>query len=143
MAHALLAFKLRSLGLEREVGVDSAGVAAFAGQPVDPRVKKALDAAGVPLRRKRARPLRPKDFWKQDYILAMDEALLEQIRRRRPETAEAEIDLLTAWMDQPGPREIPDPHFGNLAGFEKVRDLLDAALDAFIERSLRPRLRDG
>jgi len=140
MAEALLVHKLDLAGRAGQIRTDSAGTGAFPGQAVDPRVKKVLEAEGIPLKRKRARPLGPDDFEAHDFILAMDGKVLENLHTHCPAPLREKLHLVTRWSPELEGNDIPDPYYGNLSGFERVHGLLDGALDAFIEKALLPAL---
>ena len=140
MAEALLRHKLALMGVPaREVTVRSAGTRAVSGQPPDPRVIQLLDEAGIRPPRRPSRPLRRRDLEQADFVLAMENSHLDDLSRHHPLPPGIEIGLLGDYLPQ-GPSAIPDPHFGNLAGFERVHELIDTALEGFIEKSLVPRL---
>jgi len=143
MAEALLRHHLRTLGAARRVGVSSAGTAALAGQRPDPRGVRALMEKGIPPVRRRSRPLRTRDFERHDYILAADREVLEALRSRVPAGRECTLHLLTHWSGDLHDSDIPDPYYANPAGFERVRDLMERALAAFVERALLPALLSG
>ncbi len=140
MAEALLIHKLALMGVpSREVAVRSAGTRAVRGQPPDPRVVRLLDDAGIRPPRRNSRPLRRRDLEQADFVLAMETPHLDDLSRHHPLPPDLEIGLLGDYLPQ-GSAAIPDPHFGNLAGFERVYELIDTALEGFIEKSLVPRL---
>ncbi len=139
MAEALLHHRLAAMGLDRQVEVDSAGVAAVRGLPPDPRGNRVLADWGVPPARGRSRPLAARDFERHDFLLAMDPETEAALRRRCPDPFLEKVHLVTHWLGDGG-NGVPDPYYGNLPAFERARDLLDPALDAFLEEALLPRL---
>ncbi len=142
MAEALLRHRLERLGLSRRVRTASAGTGAVAGAPPDPRGRSVLAERGVPMLRRRSRPLHRRDFARHDHILAMDEEVLAVLRERCPARWQDRLQLVTRWQEDLADRGIPDPYYGNLPGFERVCDLLEQALEGFIEKALLPRLRE-
>ncbi len=140
MAEALLRHRLEQLGLSHRVRIASAGTSAVAGAPPDPRGRSVLAERGVPMTRRRSRPLNRRDYERYDHILAMDEEVLAMLQERCPTRWQERVQLVTRWQDGQAEKGIPDPYYGNLSGFERVCDLLEQALDAFIEKALLPRL---
>jgi protein-tyrosine phosphatase len=115
--------------------VDSAGTGGWhAGDLADPRMRQAAARRGVMLE-SRARQVKVKDFESFDLIVAMDRqnlAHLESMGRARP----GQLFLLSELLGPEWPRDVPDPYYGGPEGFEKVLDMLDAAMPALLERGL-------
>ncbi|MDX1368962.1 low molecular weight protein-tyrosine-phosphatase [Pseudomonas sp.] len=137
-AEAVLRHKLRELGLEEGVEVDSAGTGDWhVGKPPDSRTRQAAQLRGYDLSALRGRQVCADDFSRFDLILAMDNSNLEHLRRLRPGGAMAELDLFLRRYDL-APDEVPDPYYGGEEGFEQVLDLLEQACDGLL-RELRGR----
>jgi protein-tyrosine phosphatase len=122
-------------GLADKFEIDSAGTGGWhAGDPADPRMRQAAARRGVKLE-SRARQVKTKDFESFDLIVAMDRqnlAHLESMGRARP----GQLFLLSELLGPAWPRDVPDPYYGGPEGFEKVLDMLDAAMPALLERGL-------
>lgn len=140
MAEAILRRKLEVLGLSGRVGVVSAGTHVTGGQPPDPRVLDVLEESGIYLKRKKSRSIRSADFERHTHILAMDEENLEHLEKICPEAFHHRLHLVTDFSRRLPPEGIPDPYFGNLEGFARVRELLETALDDFLDATLLPPL---
>jgi len=118
---------LRREGLERRVGVASAGTQGYhVGEPPDRRARAAARARGVDIGDLRARALRPRDFAEFDYVLAMDGANQRAIEALRPPGSAARLALFLDFAPELGAREVPDPYYGGDDGFEHVLDLVEA-----------------
>ena len=138
-AEAVLRHKLRELGLEEGVEVDSAGTGDWhVGKPPDSRTRQAAQLRGYDLSALRGRQVCAGDFSRFDLILAMDNSNLEHLRRLRPGGAMAELDLFLRRYEL-ALDEVPDPYYGGEEGFEQVLDLLEQACDGLL-RELRGRL---
>jgi protein-tyrosine phosphatase len=134
-AEAVLRARLRAAGLQRRVAVDSAGmIDHHAGSSPDPRAIRHAAARGYALDALRARPVLAADFERFHWMLAMDEANLEWLVKRRPAGSEVRLGLLLEHAPQLDTREVPDPYYGPPAGFERVLDLVEAGCDGFIAR---------
>jgi protein-tyrosine phosphatase len=127
-AEAVLRAKLFDAGLAHRVFVDSAGTGGWhVGDPPDPRSQRHAARRGYDLSPLRARRVTPDDFDRFDYILAMDEDNLADLRRLAPDqNGRASLGLFAAV-------EVPDPYSGTPASFERVLDLVEAAADAWVE----------
>jgi protein-tyrosine phosphatase len=131
-AEAVLRHKLRELGLEEGVEVDSAGTGDWhVGKPPDSRMRQAAQLRGYDLSALRGRQVSVSDFSRFDLILAMDSSNLEHLRRLRPGGAMAELDLFLRRYDL-ALDEVPDPYYGGDEGFELVLDLLEQACDGLL-----------
>lgn len=134
--------RLAEAGLEGVVSVDSCGIGAWhVGKAPDPRAQAASRRRGVDLSALRARQLADEDFYRFDYLLAMDHDNLAAIEARRPPDSDAVATLFLEFAGHPG-RAVPDPYFGGERGFEEVLDLIEAASEGLVA-TLRDRLEPG
>jgi len=136
IAEGVLRAKLQRAGLHAQVQVDSAGTHGYhSGEPPDPRAIDVAARHGIDLASLRARPVVPEDFARFHWLLAMDETNLGWLRSRQPVGAEPRIGLLMEHARRHAAvREVPDPYFGALTGFEHVLELVDDACDGLVER---------
>jgi protein-tyrosine phosphatase len=115
-------------GLGEEIVSDSAGTHDYhVGEAPDPRAQSAARARGYDLSRLCARQVKPRDFSEFDYVLAMDEANLGQLRHLCPPGHAGKVRLFMEFAGQGAPREVPDPYYGGAPGFERVLDLVERA----------------
>jgi len=135
-AEAVLRRKLAAAGLDRTVRVDSAGTHGYhTGEAPDPRAIRQGAARGYALAAIRARPFQPPDYLDHAWILAMDQANLDWLRRKAPPDYVGRIELLLGYCSHhAGKREVPDPYYGAPAGFDHVLDLVEDACDGVVER---------
>jgi protein-tyrosine phosphatase len=141
MAQVALRAQARRSGLEKLISVDSAGThASHFGEKPDPRAEAALLRRGYEIGRIRSRKVSVKDFSKFDLIFAMDSANLAAMQQICPPDQSNKLHLYLAYgstndaasvaaVDQnalPLPIDVPDPYYGNVAGFERVLDLCEA-----------------
>jgi protein-tyrosine phosphatase len=120
---------LRALGArefpELALEVDSAGTANYhVGEPPDRRTVAAARRRGYDLAPLRARQVADSDFWRFDYVLAMDHANLAELERHR-DSATARIALFLEFAPECGSAEVPDPYYGGVEDFEHVLDLCE------------------
>jgi protein-tyrosine phosphatase len=105
---------------------DSAGTADYhIGDPPDPRSIRAAMARGYDISQLRARQLQPADFQHFDLLLAMDEANLASMLRVAPPGGARRAKLFLDYAPGVGPGSVPDPYYGDAAGFEQVIDLAE------------------
>ena len=126
--------QLEKAGLGKSVMIDSAGTyGAHAGEKADPRARQVAKAGGYDIEAHRARAIRREDFDRFDLILVMDEDNLTALRRIHPTFDSKKVRLLLDLVDPDCKREVPDPYYGNLAGFEHVRSLCEEGAQALIQ----------
>jgi low molecular weight protein-tyrosine phosphatase len=134
MAEGMLNLELKERGLQRKIRVDSAGThASQPGRPADPRSKRICAPLGIDLRKSKSRQVREQDFARFDYILAMDLRNREWLLENCPDGFRERISLLGEWAVETGLIEIPDPYYGNMAGFEMVIKLLQTSIQGFVQ----------
>ena len=116
--------------LTDHIQVDSAGTASWhTGRAPDPRTVAAARERGFDLSPLRARQVTRDDFAEFDYILAMDNANLADLKGLKPVDYSGHLGLFLGFGEQQQLREVPDPYHGGSDGFELVLDLVeDAAL---------------
>jgi protein-tyrosine phosphatase len=121
-------------GLTHAIEVDSAGTYAYhVGKPPDQRAMAAASRRGYDLSRLRARRIEVTDFEKFDYILAMDQENLRDMREILTPGAEDRLRLLMGFAREPGHSEVPDPYYGGGGGFERVLDLVEDAARGLLD----------
>ena len=132
-AEAMLRRKVHEAGLDERVEVDSAGTSDYhVGSPPDRRAVAHGERRGLRMQHLRGRRVERADFERFDWILAMDEDNLADLKRLRPAGSRAHVALLMSFAPEAGSREVPDPYGGGADGFERVLDLTTAAADGFI-----------
>ncbi len=104
---ALLQQRIRNAGLGSRVHIESAGVRAQPGRPVDPTILAMLAEMGVELAGKEAMPVMEGALRRADLILVMEEAHRQALFYRLPD-ALPKVFLLSELAHRFD--EIPDPH---------------------------------
>lgn len=140
LASAVLQAEVVRRGLQGAVTVDSAGVYdGHEGERADGRARRLAMARGYgAIEAERARGVRDADFERFDLILAMDHSNLHGLRRRCPEPHHHKLHLYLAYAGL-GEREVPDPYYGPIEGFELLLGLCEQASGAVLERLLAER----
>ncbi|MDP1834558.1 MAG: low molecular weight protein-tyrosine-phosphatase [Chlamydiales bacterium] len=126
---------LAHLGMDPGLVVESAGIGDWhVGERADARMQAAALQRGIVLS-DRARVIRPEDFDRFDYILAVDHTILYELYQLAPTPQQkAKIHLATAFSPTYHNQDVPDPYYGNDAGFNVVLDMLEDACEGFLAR---------
>lgn len=131
-AHGVFNKYIENSKLDGIIEVDSAGTSNYhIGENPDPRSIQAAARRGYFLQDLVARQVRDEDFQLFDYILAMDAANLNELRKRVPQNCRASIALLLDYSDS-GQEMIPDPYHSGKDGFELVLDLIEGACEGLL-----------
>ena len=135
-AEAIFEKKVSERGLLDKVFFESAGILdQHEGEKCDPRMARALQSRGY-ASTTRSRPVRKEDFDKFDYIIGMDYANREDLLRIQPENPHAKLHLMCEFRKNRQQEEVADPYYGGEAGFELVMDILEDAIDGFMDKTL-------
>lgn len=126
MAEALLRERLR----DRDIVVESAGLAPLTGKPVDADAAAVLAGHGLAADAHCARKITPELIASADLVLAMDQRQLAAIQAIAPE-ARGRTFLLGRWIDEV---DVPDPYGQARPVFEQTFALIRRAVDAWVER---------
>jgi len=122
-------------GLDDRVRVDSAGTSGYhAGEPPDTRMRGAAAARGIRLIG-HARQVRPHDFTEFDLIVAMDRINHRDLLRIAGERGSS-VRLLSEFLPDGWPADVPDPYYGGEEGFERVLEMIDAACEPMLAHLL-------
>lgn len=133
IAAVVLAERVAGLGLP--VLVDSAGTGSWhVGEQADPRARAALRRGGYDGETHRARQFDPSWFAELDLVLALDEANLADLRRLAPDPqARDRVRLLRSFDPAAaGDLAVPDPYYGDAAGFLDTLAVVEAAVDGLM-----------
>lgn len=134
LAQALAAHHLERAGLAGQVTLESFGTHGLhAGDGADPRTIATARRFGIDLDRHRARRIDARDLRRADLALAMDSGHLEHLQRLDPAGADGRVQLYLPWLGLDGP-DVPDPYYGDDAGFVAVHRLLDRAAQRLAQR---------
>lgn len=118
--------------------VDSAGTSGWHdGERPDTRSIITAKGRGLNIDQQRSRPFLAEDFERFDVIFAMDSSNCTNITRLAPDEVSKEKVRLIMNEAYPGEnRQVPDPYTGGQRGFEDVYDMLELAIDKFLEQHL-------
>lgn len=118
--------------LESQIAVDSAGTIGYhSGRPADERMKAAAEKRGYQLL-SRARQVKHADLEQFDMVVAMDRDNLRDLNSLHSQP-QATLKLLSDFLTDEWPTDVPDPYYGGAEGFEKVLDMIEAACPKIID----------
>ncbi len=114
--------------------IDSAGTSGWhAGEPADARMKRHAIKRGIELT-STSRQFIPEDFDRFDYIIAMDNENMAELKRLARNKNDLEkLSMMTDFSRKFNYHEIPDPYYGGDEGFELVLDLLEDAAGGLLK----------
>lgn len=119
----MVEFVLRQRLAGRDVSVESAGIGAFDGDPIDPHALAVLRQHGIDASGHVARRLEKSMIDQADLVLVMEAAHLDFIRRQIPSAA-GKMFLLGKWLDG---SDVPDPFGQPRETFESLYQSIECA----------------
>ncbi|VXD16592.1 low molecular weight protein-tyrosine-phosphatase [Marinoscillum sp. 108] len=132
LAEAIFNQKVKERGLNQSIKADSAGTASYhIGEDPDSRSIQVAVKHGVPIVHK-GRQYHFKDAATFDYILAMDASNHRDIIHATSDRPEG-LFLMRDFDPEGQGGDVPDPYYGGEDGFEKVFQILDRSIDAFLD----------
>ena len=121
-------------GLADLISIDSAGTGAWhEGEPPDPRGQAAAIRRGYDLSGLRARKVTIRDFDQFDYIIGMDSSNCADLAAMASQAARDKIKLFSDFAPHLSGRDVPDPYYGGLKGFDKVLDMVEEASKGLLD----------
>ncbi len=131
IAEKVFAAELERAGLADGVRVSSAGTGGWhVGDPADERAAAVLRAAGYPTEH-RARQV-TAEMLGADLIVALDDTHRRALRRTVPEPDRVRL-LRSFDPAAPAQAEVPDPFYGDDAGFDEVLAMVRAAVPGMLD----------
>jgi protein-tyrosine phosphatase len=136
LAASVLQSQLEQSGLANRIAVDSAGThAGHLGEKADPRAVAVASAQGYQqIHRERARRVNAEDFAMFDLLLAMDGDNLGNLHQQCPPEHAHKLHLFLEFAGEGEGAAVPDPYYGNAAGFERVMVLCEAGARGVLRR---------
>ena len=116
------------------ITVESAGMISYhVGESPDSRAIRVASRHGYSLANQRSQKITHSDLARFDWLLAMDKGHLQQMKDlASPEFYSKMRLFLSFWADSPA-EEVPDPYYGNTAGFELAFELIEKGSDALLD----------
>lgn len=119
------------------IEVDSCGTSRYhIGEQPDPRSRENAKQNGILLSHK-ARQLENKDFDEFDYLLAMDQSNLDNMKELEASKRNEHKVFLLRDFDPNNPgADVPDPYFGGERGFQDVFEIIERSVISFYSQKL-------
>jgi protein-tyrosine phosphatase len=134
----------RRRGMEDGLFIDSAGTSGWhVDTPADSRARAEAKRRGICLEDLRSRQVNQADFERFDYVVAMDESNLADLREICPAPLSGRIHHFTDFAPEGTPAGVPDPYYGGTDGFAKVFDLITQCSEGLLARIIEERHKDG
>ncbi len=136
MAASVMHAEVARRQLDDQVSLDSAGTyGAHQGEKADRRAVTLAQARGYKqILKERARKVTEEDFDRFDLILAMDRDNLTQLQRVCPAEHQHKLHLFLEYAGVGERADVPDPYYGNAAGFEAVLSLCEQGVEGVLRR---------
>lgn len=134
-AEGVMRHLVAEAGLAHAVEVHSAGTHAYhVGEGADPRSTRHARRRGYDLSTHRARRVKASDFDEYDYVLAMDDDNLRNLRAMAGGAPRrAHVGRLLDLAPRVKFDEVPDPYSRGDDGFELVLDMVESACEALLD----------
>ena len=128
-AHGVFEQMVSEAGLQQYITVDSCGTGDWhIGHSPDKRSASAALSRGYDLSHLRSRQINANDFNQFDYILVMDQQNLIDVQAMCPSDFTGKLGLFLDYANNfSATKEVPDPYYGGLSGFDDVIDLVEDA----------------
>jgi len=127
IGEVVLRAKLSDASID-DVVVTSSGTGGWhSGDPMDHRAAAALARRGYDGSAHRAREFRSSWFGERHLVLAMDSGHLTSLVRRGGAEIAVPVELFAD-------TDVPDPYYGEDAGFDEVLDQIEKAADVWVSR---------
>ena len=116
------------------VSIDSAGTHGYhAGHPPDERAQATSSRRGFDISSLAARNVVATDFEIFDYIVAMDQDNVDDLKSKADPAYHDRIHLFLDYSEAHTGADVPDPYYGGKIGFERVLDLIEIAAEGLLE----------
>ncbi|MBS1782084.1 MAG: low molecular weight phosphotyrosine protein phosphatase [Bacteroidetes bacterium] len=137
IAEGVLKFKAKQHGLDWQI--DSAGTESYhIGEPPHRFSQKICLTHGIDISGQRARQFVVADFNYYDKIYAMASDVYDEIVQIGDKQADInKVSLLMNEVYENANISVPDPWYGDEAGYTPVFDMIDKACEAIIEKGIR------
>jgi protein-tyrosine phosphatase len=135
LAEAIFNHKIHNKGLDSFFKSDSAGTSDFhIGELPDDRTIRCANHYGMSIKH-RGRQVNRVDFREFDYIIAMDNQNLQNLDKLKIRYGfpDKTIYLMRDFVEEEKGQPVPDPYYGGEEEFHKIYDILDRAIEDFLQ----------
>lgn len=132
MAEGIFKKLVAQAGLADQIHIDSAGTSAqHSGSLPDSRMRGVALQHNIELE-SRSRKFTPKDFGRFDYVVAMDDENVANIRAMQPENDKTAILKMRTFDNDSSAADVHDPYYDTLNGFMRCYDVLAESCENFL-----------
>lgn len=130
MAEAYFRDLVEKEGLDHLFEIDSAGMGDWhVGKPPHEGTRNMLDQMKISYTGMQARKVDQKDFQHFDYIIAMDDQNINDLRKINEQ---AQVSKLMDFVDHPPVKNVPDPYF--TGDFDQTYQLVEQGCQALLKK---------
>lgn len=136
LAEAIFNHKVEKNGLQEKIQSDSCGTSDYhIGEFPDERSLACAKNRGI-LINHRGRQINRRDLKDFDYLIVMDQTNLVNVQNLLDQNSlyHQHLYLMREFQENPSHSDIPDPYYGDSAGFETVFDILEESLDNLLAK---------
>ena len=134
MAEFVMKEMVKNSGLQERIYIESAATSTEElGNPVYPPARKIMAQHGIDCKNKTARQITRADYDNFDYIVAMDEYNIRNMRRFFGDDPDNRVSLLLSWANEN--REVADPWY--TGDFEATWCDVNCGCKALLEQILK------
>lgn len=134
MAEGILRHQLKEKGLDKIVTVHSAGTERYhVGHSADPRATRTTKKFGVDISSHKARQVAAHDFHTYDKIYSMATDVQRELESLAPKDLKHKAELFMDLIEPGKKQSVPDPWYGDEAGFSPVFELIRTGCERIIE----------
>lgn len=132
-AEGIFSHKVKEKGYENYFYIDSAGTAAYhVGEPANSKSQATANKHGIHLPSK-ARKFEYADLEEFDLILAMDSENFRNILNLDTKGQyKDKVRMMREFDPQPDMKDVPDPYYGGMDGFENVFKILERSSEQLL-----------
>lgn len=132
MAEAVFRNLVIEKGLSSYIEIDSAGTGSWhQGKPPHEGTRSKLDELGISYEGMTARQVNADDFTAFDYVIAMDEQNMHDIKTTYKVDNEVIVRRLMDFVPNPQEENVPDPYF--TGDFDYTYELVEQASNELLE----------
>ncbi|MCC5913408.1 MAG: low molecular weight phosphotyrosine protein phosphatase [Balneolaceae bacterium] len=133
-AEGIMQHLVNERGLQSYFYIDSAGTSAYhIGEPANSKSQQTANRHGVKLH-SRARRFEAADLEEFDLIFAMDHENYSNIKELDKNGKYTDKVLMMRKFDpQPDDKNVPDPYYGGMDGFEHVYEVLRRSCEKLLD----------
>lgn len=115
--------------------IDSAGTHAYhSNEAPDPRAQSKALERGIDISNLKARPVYIADFEDFEHILVMDERNYQDVIAICPRMFAYKVRYFMEYAPHLNTRNLPDPYYGGINGFERVLDMVEDAAKGLLQQ---------